>query len=95
MFDARKIFFNAETDYMVPALDAEWRAVATGEIQPAVELKLSTCSLELCRLGDFIAFLISHMALRSGGRLLALGLACFASFAEWLSDCLPRLVCST
>ena len=91
MFDARNIFFNDDTDYMVPALDAAWRAVASGEIKPVAELKLSTSSLALCRLGDFIAFLISHMALHSNGRLLGLGLMCCSSFTMWLESCLPRL----
>lgn len=79
MSDSRTAFFNDDADYMVSSLAAEWRAVATGNM--------------LCRLGDFTPSLITHMAFHSGGRLWALGFVCVASFAKWLSDCLPRLVC--
>ena len=90
MLDTAPLFYMDGSDYMGSVIVAQWQAIVTGEINLAFNLKLSSASVNLCQLGDFICFLISHMALYADGRLLAYGLKCISSFAEWFAGTLGR-----
>lgn len=90
LLDTSDLFYMDTSDYMVSVLGAQWQAIVTGQICLEFNLKLSSAGFNLCQLGDFIAFLISHMALHAGGRLLAYGMKCVSSFAEWFAGTLGR-----
>ena len=90
ILDTRKLFHQGDTDYMVNVMAAEWELLASGQLESFCHLKLQSGTLKFCSLGDFVVFCISHMALRAGGRILALGLFVIGSFAKWLSMDLHR-----
>jgi len=68
-----------------------WRSVVISG-QSKAELQLASGSIDLCHLGDLIAFLISDMALQVNGVLFGLGLFMLRQVGIWLDRHLPQLL---
>lgn len=72
-------------------VQAAWQTVVTsGHSQGG--LKLSSGSIDICQLGDLIAFLLSDMAIQVDGVLFGLGVFMFRQFGMWMVSNLPQVL---
>ncbi|CAK9093441.1 unnamed protein product, partial [Durusdinium trenchii] len=71
-FNFGKVFSTANDDVKRVALEATWEQLYSGEFKSELGVQLKTTSLHSACLGDFLAFCLSHGALESSGRLVAL-----------------------
>ena len=75
-----------DSDPIAESLRSVWRKIYTGEFNPPTLLKLSTPTMEFAFLGDWVAFMVSHGAVDSRGRLLALSLRIVQQVGDWMRE---------
>ena len=83
-----KLFLFGSSDPKLDALNETWSQIYQETFQCPAGLKLETPDLRYCKLGDFLAFMVSYGAFyqTGSGRLLGLALVIIKQVGNYLSD---------
>ena len=89
LFNTSQVFMD---DPMSTVIKECWKAIASGDFPGRAHLLLSSGTIELCRLGDLIVFLLCEVPFLAAGVFFAIGIHLLRHFAMFLQAELPRLV---